>query len=66
MGRGNREEYDWLEDPFDDAKNEQELLKAQKSKGTSCLVAALLLVLAVVGIAIASCTAMTAVGGLVP
>lgn len=34
-----REEYDWLNDPFDEKKCAEELARARGSKATGCLVA---------------------------
>ncbi|WP_165044199.1 hypothetical protein [Adlercreutzia sp. ZJ138] len=34
-----REEYDWLNDPFDEKKCAEELQRARRSKATGCLVA---------------------------
>lgn len=39
MARG-KEEYDWLNDPFDEKRSAEELERARGSKGAGCALAA--------------------------
>lgn len=59
-----REEYDWLEDPFDEAKNaqiQQELESARRRSLVLAIVAAVVVLLAVLFFAL-SCSAVTFLG----
>ena len=33
-----KEQYDWLDDPFDDSKSEQELKEAMRARNMGCLI----------------------------
>ncbi|WP_165246863.1 hypothetical protein [Adlercreutzia sp. ZJ141] len=55
-----REEYDWLNDPFDEKKCAEELQRARGSKATGCLVA----FVAVVAVALLVALGMGVIGAL--
>ncbi len=44
---GRKQEYDWLNDPFDEAKQAADLERARRSRGLGCVLAAVVLVAAV-------------------
>lgn len=54
-----REEYDWLNDPFDESKQEEDYRRALMSRRIGCLVAAIVIMLAIVVMCVIGCTAMS-------
>lgn len=63
MGKAD-EEYDWLNDPFDDAKNAQDLQELDKARRRSRVmaVAALVVVLLLALFVVVSCGAIAFLG----
>lgn len=47
MARRSEEDYDYLEDAFDDEKNAADMIEAQKANSRGCLIA---LIVGVVGL----------------
>lgn len=60
MARRNDEDYDYLEDAFDDEKNEAAMLEAQRANNRGCLIALIVGVVAIIVIAIVAFGAVSA------
>lgn len=59
MSKTDRE-YDWLNDPFDDSKQEGDLKRAQASQRTGCVIGALVIVVVVIAVCAMGCMALSA------
>ncbi len=55
-----KDEYNWLDDPFDEEKQAQEMQRAQSSRNIGCLVGALAVIIIVVVICVFGCMAVGA------
>lgn len=43
----SREPYDWIDDPFDDAKNAEDLESARRSRNLGCVICGVIAVVAI-------------------
>ena len=57
----NKQEYDWLEDPFNDEKNKEAYLEAQKSQGKGCLFILLAFVAVILAFILIACLTANAI-----
>lgn len=61
MGRKHDEDYDYLEDAFNDEKNEAAMLEAQRANNRGCLIALIAGVFGIIVISIIVFGAISAV-----
>lgn len=63
MAGRDKTEYDWLEDPFDDKKNEEDFKRARRRSNIGCLVAVVAVLLIGFVAMLMSCSAAVSMGG---
>ena len=53
----SRKEYDWLNDPFDESKQEEDYQRAIMSRRVGCLVAVIVMIIVAIVVCVIGCTA---------
>lgn len=61
MGKNEEQQQDWLDAAFNEKETQDEIDRARRSRNIGCLIAAIVIIVAVVALLMFSCDALSAV-----